>query len=103
MNVFARLAATLGLAALTATAAFAQMAPTAGTHVKGYTRTTKSGKTVTVKGYNRMAKPMPGTAVKGYTRTMKNGKTVAVKGYTRKAPMKGMMKGSTPMAPKSTM
>ena len=78
-----------------------------GTHVKGYTKTLKSGKKVTVKGYTRMAKPMPGTAVKGYTKTMKSGKTVTVKGYTRKAPMKGMMKGGSmmkkPMAPKSTM
>ena len=53
-----------------------------GAHVKGYTKTLKSGKTVAVKGYTRKAKPMSGMAVKGYTKTLKSGKTVAVKGYT---------------------
>ena len=91
MKIFTRLTAVLGLTALVAASAFAQ-APTMSskTHVKGYTKTLKSGKKVSVKGYDRMAKPMPKMAVKGYTRTMKNGKTVSVKGYTRKAPMKGM-------------
>ncbi len=55
--------------------------------VKGYTRTTKSGKTVHVKAYTRKA-PTKKVAVKGYTRTTKSGKTVTVKGYTRKAPTK---------------
>ncbi len=98
MKIFTRLAAALSLTALLAAAAFAQApAPmTPGTPVKGYTKTLKSGKTVQVKGYTKMAKPMPGTAVKGYTRTLKSGKTVAVKGYTRKAPMKGAMKGMKP-------
>ncbi len=32
------------------------------------------------------------THVKGYTKTLKSGKTVKVKGYTRKPMMKPMMK-----------
>lgn len=101
MKLFTRVAAAFGLIALLAVSAFAQTPSTMtpGTHVKGYTKTLKSGKTVSVKGYNRMAKPMPGTAVKGYTKTLKSGKTVSVKGYTRKAPMKGMKT----TAPKPTM
>ena len=94
MKLFTRLSAVLSLAALFAVSAFAQ-APGAmkpGTPVKGYTKTLKSGKTVSVKGYTRKAKPMPKTAVKSYTRTLKSGKTVSVKGYPRKAPMKGTMK-----------
>ena len=94
--MFARLSAVLGLSALFAVSAFAQ-AP--GTPVKGYTKTLKSGKTVSVKGYSRMAKPMPNTAVKSYTRTLKSGKTVSVKGYSRKAPMKGTMKPMGSMKP----
>ena len=93
MKTFARLVSALGLAAVfTATAAFAQMSAPAGTHVKGYTKMTKSGKMVSVKGYNRMAKPMPKMArVKGYTKMTKSGKMVTVKGYTRKAAPKKMM------------
>jgi len=98
----------LGLVSVFAvTAAFGQMAPPAApgapaaakTRVKGYTKTLKNGKTVSVKGYTRTAKPaMPKmTRVKGYTKTLKSGKTVAVKGYTRKAPM---AKTSTAPAPK---
>jgi len=92
MKTFARLVSALGLAAVfTATAAFAQMPAPAGTHVKGYTKMTKSGKMVNVKGYNRMAKPMPKMAhVKGYTKMTKSGKMVNVKGYTRKAAPKKM-------------
>ncbi len=97
MKLFTRLSAVLSLAALFVVSAFAQ-APS--THVKGYTKTLKNGKTVAVKGYTRMAKPTPATHVKSYMKTLKSGKTVAVKGYTRKAPMKGMMHG---MAPKPTM
>lgn len=96
MKLFTRLSAVLSLAALFAVSAFAQapsiMKP--GTHVKGYTKTLKSGKTVAVKGYTRKA--MPKTAVKSYTRTLKSGKTVSVKGYTRKAPMKSTMKSMKP-------
>ena len=88
MKLFTRLTAALGLAVLVAAAAFAQtpMQPMSGAHVKGYTKTLKSGKTVAVKGYTRMAKPKTPkmTAVKGYMKTLKSGKTVAVKGYTRK-------------------
>lgn len=93
MKLFARLTAAFGLAALLAVSAFAQTPMTSmpGAHVKGYTKTLKSGKTVAVKGYTRTAKPMPGTAVKGYTKTLKSGKTVQVKGYTRKTPMKKSM------------
>lgn len=99
MKIFTRLTAVLGLTALVAASAFAQTPSTMtpGTHVKGYTKTLKSGKTVAVKGYTR--KPMMApktTAVKGYTKTLKSGKTVAVKGYSRKATMKKM-------APKPTM
>ena len=98
MKAFARMTAALGIAALCATAVFAQTppaAPTMGkTHVKGYTRTMKNGKTVSVKGYNRMTNKPAMSHVNGYTRTMKSGKTVSVKGYNRKAPAKkgGMMK-----------
>ena len=97
MKLFSRLTAALGLIALLAVSAFAQtpMNNMPGAHVKGYTKTLKSGKTVAVKGYTRKAKPMPKTAVSGYTKTLKSGKTVAVKGYTRKSPMKGMMKKPT--------
>ena len=97
MKLFTRVSATLSLAAFFAVSAVAQvpsmMAP--GAHVKGYTKTLKSGKTVAVKGYTRMAKPMPGTHVKSYVKILKSGKVVKVKGYTRKVPMKGMkpMKG----------
>ena len=100
MNLFAKLTTALGLTVLLAGSAFAQaptMAP--GTHVKGYTKTLKSGKMVTVKGYSRKGKMMTPktTAVKSYTKTLKSGKMVTVKGYTRKTPMKGMkMKGMKP-------
>ena len=59
MKSFTRITAVLGLAAFFGmTAAFAQMAAApAKAHVKGYTKTLKSGKTVKVKGYNRMMKP----------------------------------------------
>jgi hypothetical protein len=103
MKLFTRLTAAFGLTALLAVSAFAQapMTPMPGAHVKGYTKTLKSGKTVAVKGYMRKAKPMPKTMVKSYTRTSKSGKTVSVKGYARKAPMKkGMMKN---MMKKPTM
>jgi hypothetical protein len=103
MKLFTHLTVALGLTALVAATAFAQapspMSAPAGTHVKGYTKTLKSGKTVAVKGYTRTAKPMAKKSVKGYTKTLKSGKTVSVKGYTRKAPMKSMKK----MAPKPTM
>ena len=96
LKTFARFFSALGLAAVfAATAAFAQTP--AGTHVKGYTKTTKTGKMVHVKGYTRAMKtPMPKmTHVKGYTKTTKTGKMVHVKGYTRKtapksAPKTGM-------------
>lgn len=96
MKLFTRLSAVLSLAALFAVSAFAQAPSTMkpGTHVKGYTKTLKSGKTVAVKGYTRKATPK--TAVKSYTRTLKSGKTVSVKGYTRKAPMKSTMKSMKP-------
>lgn len=102
MKTFARLVSALGLAAVfAATAAFAQ-AP-AGTHVKGYTKTTKTGKVVQVKGYNRAAKtPLPKTAhVKGYTKTTKTGKTVQVKGYNRvmNRPMMKSPMMKAPMTP----
>ena len=90
MKMFARIVSALGLAAVFAASAFAQ-AP-AGTHVKGYTKTTKTGKVIQVKGYNRAAKPMPKmTKVKGYTKMTKTGKMVQVKGYTRKVAPKKMM------------
>ncbi len=94
MKLFVRFTAALGLTALIAVSVFAQtpMNTMPGAHVKGYTKTLKSGKTVAVKGYTRKAKSAPSTMVKGYTKTLKSGKTVAVKGYTRKAPMKGMKK-----------
>ncbi len=94
-NKIARLVAALCVAAtLCTTGAFAQMAAPAKTHVKGYTKTLKSGRTVKVKGYNRM-KTMPKMAhVKGYTKTLKSGKAVQVKGYSRKMAPKGMMKGT---------
>ncbi len=58
MKLFSRLVSALGLAAVfTATAAFAQMSAPAGTHVKGYTKTTKTGKMVQVKGYTRKMAP----------------------------------------------
>jgi hypothetical protein len=91
MNKIVRFVAALALAAtLCTTAAFAQMAP-AKAHVKGYTKTLKSGKMVKVKGYNRMKMPQM-AHVKGYTKTLKSGKTVQVKGYSRKMAPKGMMK-----------
>jgi len=103
MKLFSRIAAALSLAALFATSAVFAQAPTMGktTAVKGYTKTLKSGKKVTVKGYARKGKSTMApktTKVKGYTKTLKSGKKVTVKGYTRKAPMKGMK-----MAPKKTM
>ena len=90
MKTFARILSALSLAAVLGTTAVFAQAP-AGTHVKGYTKTTKTGKTIQVKGYNRAAKPaMPKMAhVKGYTKTLKSGKTVSVKGYTRKMAPKG--------------
>ncbi len=95
MKPFARFVSALGLAAVfTATAAFAQMSPPAGTHVKGYTKTTKTGKMIHVKGYDRAMKPpTPKMAhVKGYTKMTKTGKMISVKGYNRKAtPKKPMM------------
>jgi hypothetical protein len=102
MKTFARLVSALGLAAVfVATAAFAQ-AP-AGRHVKGYTKTLKSGKTVNVKGYDRAAKmPMPKMAhVKGYTKTLKSGKSVNVKGYNRvkNTPMMKRPMMKAPMTP----
>ena len=102
MKPFTRLSAVLSLVALFAVSAFAQTpTPTApGTHVKGYTKMLKSGKTVAVKGYTRAMKPKPMTHVKSYMKTLKSGKMVKVKGYTRKTPMKSMMHG---MAPKPTM
>lgn len=96
MKLFTRLSAVLSLAALFAVSAFAQAPTTPSTPVKGYTKMLKSGKTVSVKGYTRTAKPTPMTHVKSYMKTLKSGKMVKVKGYNRKAPMKGM-------APKPTM
>lgn len=99
MKTFARLVSALGLAAVFAAAtAFAQTPAPAKTHVKGYTKITRTGKAVQVKGYNRTA-PMPKTTqVKGYTKTTKTGQTVHVKGYNRAAPMtRPMMKA--PMTP----
>ena len=101
MKLFTRLPAVLSLAAFFAVSAFAQAPSTMkpGTHVKGYTKTLKSGKTIAVKGYTKKAKLMPKTTVKSYTRTLKSGKTISVKGYNRKAPMKGMMKSMKGMKP----
>lgn len=62
MKAFARIIAALGIAALFATAVFAQTpaAPMMGkTHVKGYTKTLKSGKMVKVKGYTRKPSMKP--------------------------------------------
>lgn len=92
MKAFTRLVSALGLAAVFCTTVVFAQAPPATTHVKGYTKTMKNGKTVTVKGYNRVHNMPAKMHVKGYTKTLKSGKTVAVKGYTRKAPMKGMKK-----------
>jgi len=95
LKTFARLVSALGLAAVFATAAFAQAPAPAGTHVKGYTKTTKTGKMVHVNGYNRAPKmAAPKMAhVKGYTKMTKTGKMVHVKGYSRTvAPKKTMMK-----------
>ena len=64
------------------------------THVKGYTKTLKSGKTVQVKGYNRMAKPAtPKMAhVKGYTKTTQDRQDRPASRATtaQVAPKKGM-------------
>ena len=93
VKTFARLVSALALAAvLGASAAFAQTPPPTGTHVKGYTKTMKSGKMVHVSGYTKKAKtPMTKMAhVKGYTKMTKSGKMVQVKGYTRKVAPKGM-------------
>jgi len=57
MKTFARLFSALGLAAVFATSAFAQAPAPMGKHVKGYTKMTKTGKMVQVKGYNRKAAP----------------------------------------------
>ena len=99
MKSFTRIAALSLAAFFGATAVFAQTsAAPAKTHVKGYTKTLKSGKTVQVKGYNRMAKPAtPKMAhVKGYTKMTKTGAMVHVKGYTRKvSPKKGMKPAGT--------
>ena len=94
MKTFARLFSALGLAAVFAVSAFAQAPAPMGTHVKGYMKTTKTGKMVHVKGYNRMAKmPMPKVAhVKGYTKMTKTGKMVHVKGYSRTVAPKMMKK-----------
>jgi len=103
MKLFAKMTALLGITALFAGAAFAQTPPPApsmtpaapaATRVKGYTRTTKTGKVVQVRGYKRKSPIMMPkmTAIQGYTRHTKTGKTVAVKGYTRKVPMGTMKK-----------
>ncbi len=90
-NTLARVAAAAGLSLLFATAAFAQMAPTApGVAVKSHMRHLKSGKTVMVHGYTRAtttAKPKM-VAVKAYTRHLKGGKTVMVHSAMRHAPKK---------------
>jgi len=57
MKTFARLFSALGLAAVFATSAFAQAPAPMGKHVKGYTKMTKTGKMVQVKGYNRKVAP----------------------------------------------
>ncbi len=109
MKAFTRIAAALGLVAVFGTTAVFAQAPTISpmkTHVKGYTKTLKSGKMVKVKGYNRMAgKPAmkPMTHVKGYTKTLKSGKTVQVKGYNRKPMMKPMMGKPMMKKPGGTM
>lgn len=59
MKTFARLVSALGLAAVFAAAAFAQTPAPAKTHVKGYTKVTKTGKMVHVKGYARKSSMMP--------------------------------------------
>jgi hypothetical protein len=90
MKLFTRIAAVCGLiASLSATMAFAQ-APSGKkpVAVHGYTRKTKSGKIITVKGYTRaagMKKPAKTMTVKGYTRKTKTGKIVTVKSYKRTA------------------
>lgn len=57
MKTFARLFSALGLAAVFATSAFAQAPAPMGKHVKGYTKMTKTGKMVQVKGYTRKVAP----------------------------------------------
>ena len=93
MKTFARLFSALGLAAVFATSAFAQAPAPMGKHVKGYTKMTKTGKMVQVKGYNRAPKmAAPKMAhVKGYIKMTKTGKMVQVKGYNRKVAPKKMM------------
>ncbi len=89
-HTLARIAAALGLVALLG-AAYAQ---TGKVPVHSYTRKTKTGKIVSVKGYKRTAgthKPKM-TAVKSYLRKTKSGKLIAVHGYARKAPAKKMKK-----------
>ena len=93
MKTFARLFSALGLAAVFATSAFAQAPAPMGKHVKGYTKVTKTGKVVMVKGYNRapkMAAPKM-ARVKGYTKVTKTGKMIHVKGYNRMVAPKKMM------------
>ncbi len=98
MKTFARILSAIGLAAvLGATAVFAQTPAPAKTHVKGYTKVTKTGQMVHVKGYNRAAKPAKTTRVSGYTKMTKTGETVHVNGYNRKAPSK--MKMPSKMTP----
>ena len=88
MKLFTRIAAVFGLiATLSATMAFAQ-APSGKkpVAVHGYTRKTKTGKIITVKGYTRAGAPKMAakmTTVKGYTRKTKTGKIVTVKSYKR--------------------
>ena len=87
LNTIAFLA--LALTSLLAPPTFAQApAPGAKTPgaVKGYTRNTKSGKIITVKGYTRAGAPkkvVKTVAVKGYTRKTKSGKVITVKSYQR--------------------
>jgi hypothetical protein len=94
MKLISRLSALVGAVAFFATTlAFVPAATAASkkaggktTAVHGYTRKTKSGKLITVKGYKRSAAKPKTTAVKGYTRTTKSGKVITVKGYKRSAP-----------------
>jgi hypothetical protein len=121
MKAFAKFTALIGLAGIFAGTALAKApappaAPPAtsagttaksGTMVKAHSRTLKSGKVVSVKGYTRKPKTTMTTpktvAVKGYTRTTKTGKVITVKGYTRKPATKSTKPAVSKTAAPKTM
>jgi len=55
-------------------------------HVHGYTKVTKTGKVIHVKGHDRVAPGHKVVKVKGYTKVTKTGKVVHVKAHTRVVP-----------------